>query len=166
MNKEAGIISRIVKTNQSQQDPNAGVIVTLITAHSTADVMECAEIVRKSHPDVVVMLLATTPIERSMFVCAIVPTERHATLFDWLEKSIESVCITDWRGPTVRITETGIASIRIKEISYANLTKDYDPEKLVDQVRTNAFSFLRAKGLYFDPPEEKEYTFDDLEDMV
>lgn len=160
--KEGTKICNLIKANKLQNDPNAGVFVTSITAHSITEVLKCAETVAKAYPETAVMLLATTPVERAMFVATITPSSalrQYLLLGDWLEESTKSACVS---GVKVGDSHVG-GGITIREISYVDASRECDPEKLVDQVRSNSFSFLRRKGLYKDPPEEKEYTFDDID---
>ena len=162
--KEGLKICNLIQANKLQNDPNAGVFVTSITARSISEVLKCAETIARVYPETAVMLLTSTPVDRSMFVAAITPSSalrQYLLLGDWLEESTKSVCVS---GAKVADSHVG-GGISIREISYANASREHDPEKLVDQVRSNSFSFLRRKGLYTDPPEEKEYTFDDVDEV-
>ena len=167
MIKEGKRICGLIKTNRDQDDPNSGVLVSTITANCLSEVLACSTFISDNQGETAVMLLATHG--RTMFIATIIPDIYQTLLWTswpeemgWLEYSTKSVQVTE-KNHSVGISKTQKDCITIKEISYANISYDHDPEKLVDQVRTYAFSFLRAKGLYVDPPEEKEYNFDDLE---
>lgn len=167
MIKEGKRICGLIKTNRDQDDPNSGVLVSTITANCLSEVLACSTFISDNQEETAVMLLATHG--RTMFVATIIPVLYRAFLWPsphpeesecsgWLDDSTKSVQMAE---NTANKTQKDC--VTIKEISYANVSYDHDPEKLLDQVRTNAFSFLRRKGLYVDPPEEKEYNFDDLE---
>ena len=170
MSEEGKRICSAILFNRKKADPNAGVMVPEVNVKITKDLLECAEIISKYEPDATVMLLATTPIERSILIAEILPStpvskgiSRHLKnrllLGDWLNESTKSVCV-----PGANVTDIKSSDyITIREISYSNTSRENDPEKLVDQVRTNSFCFLRKAGLYVDDSsEEKEYTFDDI----
>lgn len=160
--KEGDRVAKLIKKNREQEDQNANVFVATISASGIKEVWDCSNAISAKEPTATVMILAVSG--RSLFVATILTPETRDLCTDWLDASIKGA---NFPGVTTKsycsLIGVGMDLIEVYELSYADLTNEYDPEKIIDQVRTNSFSFLRIKGLYTDPPEEKEYTFDDLD---
>lgn len=171
-------ICKLIKTNQEQNDPNANVLIATLDWQKDGawDLLSCAQYIMQNQPRTAVMLLMASSAQRLLYVAIVMPSLdlpgphsvslelRNNLLYgNWMDESIET--IRRVQGLSIKLSELD-SFITMKELSFIGCeSKEYDPEKLIDQVRANAFSYLRSHGLYVDPPEEKEYTFDDLEDM-
>jgi hypothetical protein len=160
-NPEGVKICNLLRSNKLQNDQNSDVLVANIKVQSSDEMLDCAKYISTNYSNASVMLLSTDSVKRKMIVCTIVPPSlKECIRYCWLNRSTKTVIVSG-----AAEQEISTENIHILEISYANVSNEYDPEKLVDQVRTNSFSFLRLKGVYVDPPEEKEFTFDDLDAM-
>lgn len=172
--KEGRRIASQINSNRKEKDQNSNILVAKAELKTPTEVFECAKIIAESYNDVAVMILSTTE-NRSMIVAAIVPgtfisklTPNFETtdnaISGWIEESYSGVIV-----PGVKIfplsQKNVLPLVSMVEICYTDVSNEHDPEKLVDRVLTNSFSYLRRVGLYIDPPEEQELTFDDLTDF-
>lgn len=165
--KEGDRVTKLIRKNREQEDQTPGtgvsnVLVATITAGNITEVWDCANVVSSKEPTATVMLLAVSG--RSLFIATVLTPESKDLCADWLDASIKGAHFQGVHSKSYcSLIGVGMDLIEVYELSYADVSNEHDPEKIIDQVRTNSFCFLRLKGLYIDPPEEKEYTFDDLD---
>ena len=152
--------------------PNVVVAVEIFTLE---EIVSAAETVAERYSETVCILLASTPIENALLVSVVIPGSLSRVLRDgnsdeesfnhgligFCTQNLEKYSIVSCRKWKWTRDACFIQSV---SLSYPHHS-EWVPEKLVDQVRSTAFQYLKQVGLYKEPEddgEEIEYGFDDI----
>lgn len=165
---------KVCKLIEKDKQPTVASSVTLNTLN---EMKMCATIVARQCIDTIVILLASVPTENSILIALIIP-DLDSKVFreigvedDFGEEFMKMSIKTLGKNAKTSIFETfePFPDSRDEIIRFAELSfpfpSEWVAEKLVDQVRSNAFQYLKHRGLYIEPEDDGEeiaYGFDDI----
>lgn len=158
---EAERIAKLIKQN------NVDTFLSKVDVNTFEALEACATDLAELSPDTIVMLLATTPLEKtgdsSLFLHVIIPARAYEHLeTKWLE-----YCVSTVNSGACNSVFESVPATDVKQqkacITFA-AKGEQSPIKLVEVAMGNAFAYLKKCGLYHEPDDdEKEYDFNDIE---